>query len=82
MDHDRCRIAFGVEAPDPLKEAVAAEYQAGMFSQKDQEFKFSIGQADLPAFYVYAMLVDVNFKVAAGKDFAVSRFRDFPVSRS
>lgn len=75
MDHDRCRIAFGVEVPDSFKEAVTAEYQAGMFSQKDQEFKLSVSQADFPAFYVYAMLVDVDFEIAAAEDFPAAAFR-------
>ena len=75
MDHDRCRIAFGVKIPDAFEEAVAAEYQAGMFSQKDQEFEFSIGQADFPAFFVYAMFVDVDFQVSAAEDFTAAVFR-------
>lgn len=83
MDHDRCRIAFGVEVPDSFKEAVAAEYKAGMFGQKDQEFKLSVRQADFPAFYVYAMLVDVDFQSPLRRTSPLPLSgRAFPVSRS
>lgn len=83
MDHDGCRVAFGVEAPDALEESVPAEDQAGMLGQEDEELEFAVGQGDFFSFDVDPVLIDINFQVAAADDFAIGRFLlAFPMSRS
>lgn len=67
VNHDGCRIAEGVHAPDAVEELVLAEGNAGILREEEQKVKFAARERDFLAVREDAARFGADFE-PAGED--------------